>query len=126
MPMLDVSFLTVDPMLADTFNVARRTEVVGADGRPAITSVTTTGVLGVVTQEDPSKLTRSDDSQIADRCISVVTQFALRGVTSGFQPDLIIWNGTTYLVNSVKPYSRFGAGMYEALAGSMTAADVPQ
>ena len=113
-------------MLADSFSITRRQETVGSDGRPAISPVTFGNLLGVITQEDPSELDRDVGSQLTERNISVVTQFAIRGEVFGYQPDLLIWNGTTYLITSVKPYSRFGAGFYEATAKSMTAVDVPQ
>ena len=126
MPMLDVAFVVMDPMLADRFNVTRRVETIDTNGRPVMTTTPYLNLIGVVTQEDPSKLTRADDSENVPREISVVTKFAIRGASLGFQPDLITWNGTDYLVTSVKPYNRFGAGFYEASAASMTATDTPQ
>jgi hypothetical protein len=124
--MLDVSFVILDPMIADTFSVTRRAETIDSKGRPSLGSVVTPNLVGVVTQSDPSKLERKDDSGTVPRVISVVTKFAIRGLVAGFQPDLITWNGTDYLVDNVSPYSRFGGGFYEAIAASMTATDTPQ
>lgn len=126
MPDLDVSFLTCDPMLADTFDVKRRTDTVGTNGRTTSTPQTFTGVTGVVTQQDPADLMRRDDGQMVPRLIFVASIFAFRGASTGYQPDQIIWNGTTYTVKQVYPYSRFGQGMYEVVAESMNAMDAPQ
>jgi hypothetical protein len=124
--MLDVSWVVQDPMLADQFSVTRRVETVGTDGRVIMATSNFPNLIGVVTQSDPSSLVRNDDSQTIPRVISVVSKFNFRSATDGFQPDLIIWNGTTYLVKTSLPYSRYGAGFYEAIASSMTAIDVPQ
>lgn len=127
MPQLDVSFMTSDPMLADCFDVLRRADVVGANGRTTITVTDTfEDCLGVVTQQDPADLMRNDDGQMVPRSILVCSTFAFRGASAGYQPDLIKWNGTSYVVTKVYPYSRFGAGTYEVVATSMTATDTAQ
>lgn len=127
MPDLDVSFMTMDPMLADTFTVTRRLDSVDAHGRTTPTTQQVfAGLLGVITQQDPSDLMRRDDGQMMPRLIFVASTFAFRGVSTGYQPDVIAWNGSNYTVKQVYPYSRFGAGMYEAVAESMVAVDSPQ
>jgi hypothetical protein len=126
MPGLDVSFMTADPMLADVFDVTRRAETVNSKGRTTVTNEFFTSVVGVVTQQSPADLMRAPEGQIVPRRIMVCTQFALRGAVVGYQPDLITWNGTQYLVTEVLPYSRFGEGTYEVVAESQQAQDVPQ
>jgi hypothetical protein len=126
MPQLDVSFMTADPMFADTFTVTRRADVVGPKGR---TVPTITGVfpdqIGVITQQDPAELMRNDDGQLVPRLIFVATTFLLRAATKGFQPDIITWDGCDYLVKHLLSYSRFGGGTIEAVAESMQAMDPP-
>ena len=126
MPQLDVSFVVLDPMLCDTFALVRRTETMDGNGRPVITSTVIQNQLGVITPEDPSDLQRDDDSAQVARVINLVTKVAVRGVSVGYQPDLISWAGTDYLVTSVKPFSRYGAGFSEVVAKSMNATDIPQ
>lgn len=134
MPLLDVSWVTRDPMLADAFDVLRRQDVVGSNGRTVPTVVESFyDVVGVVTQQDAGMLMRKEEGQIIPRRIFVATQFALRGASrdgpplpDGFQPDLVVWNGTTYVVVDVMSYQRFGAGVTQATAESMAAVDVPQ
>lgn len=127
MPLLDVSFMTSDPMLADTFTVTRRTDVVDDKGRTTPTTVATfNDVVGVVTQQDPADLMRRDDGQMVPRMIFVASTFLFRGATAGFQPDIITWNGTAYTIKHVMNYSRFGAGTVEVIAESGNAMDAPQ
>lgn len=126
MPMLDVSFVVLDPMFADTFDITRRAESIDSKGRPSLTSTSFPKLVGVITQEDPSSLVRADDSANVPRVISVVTKFQAQGLIKGYQPDLVSWNGTDYVVTAVKPYNRYGSGFYEVTAESMTATDVKQ
>lgn len=126
MPDLDVSFMTTDPMLSDLFNVTRQTETVDTQGLAQVSSQTFVDVPGVVTQQPPDALMRAPDGQAVPRRIMVCTPFAIRGAVQGYQPDLITWAGTEYLVTEVLPYSRFGQGTYEAVAESRQAMDVPQ
>lgn len=126
MPDLDVSFMTVDSMLSDTFDVIRRTDPVGTNGRTVpVNQQTFSGLTGVVTQQDPADLMRSEDGQMVPRRIFVAAPFAFRNASTGFQPDQIVWQGTTYTVVQAYPYSRFGAGFHEAVAESMNAVDAP-
>ncbi len=133
MPQLDVSWVVGDPMLADTFDVRRREDVL-VKGRTTPTVVETfIGVVGVVTQQDAGMMMRREEGQVIPRRIFVASRFAFRGVSKdgpplpqGFQPDLIDWNGTTYVVTEVMSYQRFGGGLSEVVAESMTAIDVPQ
>lgn len=126
MPQLDVSWVVTDPMLADSFSVTRRQETIGATGRSTVTPTVFNNLVGVVTQGEPSTLQRADDSQQVPRVISIVTKFAARGAVTGYQPDLITWNGQDYLVTNCLPYNRFGAGFYEVIAASENAMDPPQ
>lgn len=126
MPMLDVSFVTADPMLADTFSVRRQEQVITERGRVETTDTLFENLTGVVTQQDPAELMKRDDGQFVPRSIFVASRFAFRNVVEGFQPDIIIWNGTEYWVRQVYSYSRFGTGMYEVVASSQAAMDQPQ
>lgn len=134
MPMLDVSWVVQDPMFADTFQVDRREDRVGSNGRTAPTVVATfMDVVGTVTQQDPQMLMRKDDSQIIPRRIFIASTFAFRGASKdgpplpvGYQPDLVTWNGTQYVVTEVLSYQRYGGGITEVICDSMTATDVPQ
>lgn len=130
MPALDVSFVTMDPMLSDCFDVSRWADVVGENGRtrPGIVERFPC-VRGVVTQQSPSSLLNKDDSTYIPRRIFVATAFAVRAASRGedgviFQPDRIEWDGTSYKVVDVLPYGRFGSGVYQVIAESQSAVDL--
>ena len=68
MPGLDVSFVLVDPLLIDRFDVRRNAESVGENGRPSKTAVQTfTNIAGVVIQEGSNTLERRSDFQMAPK-----------------------------------------------------------
>lgn len=123
MPQLNVSFLTSDPMLADCFTVIRRQQVMRPNGRADVVEHHIPGVRGVVTFQDPDKIMRREEGQLAPRGIFVATTFQMRGVGPGVQPDIILYQGTRYQVDGVMPWSRFGAGTYQVKASSNTAVD---
>jgi len=127
MPRLNVAFMTRNTMLADTFDVKRRADVVGSNGR---TTPTQNQILkcqrGVVTPQDPGDLIRNDDGQMVPRKIFVATTTQILQSSAGQQPDLILWNSLTYVVTSVQPFSRFGEGTYQVMAESMTSTDPRQ
>ena len=117
MPLLDVSFLCEDPMLSDTFDVRRRLSSVGPDGRSRVApDQVFSGLVGVVTQQDSGKISRSEDGAVLPRTISVVSRFRFVALEEGSQPDEVLWDGVLYTVQQSLPYSTFGAGFYEALA----------
>ncbi len=122
-PFLDVSDVLLDPDFADTVTVLRRAQTVDIHGRAVITESSIPNVLGVVTLLDPNKLVRTPEYTQAPRTISFVTKARLYGPAevpgsggSVYQPDYIQWEGNTFLVTSVLPYTRYGAGFVEATA----------
>jgi len=125
MPTLDVSEVLDDPDLSDTFNVIRRADTVGSDGRSVTTPTVYNNVVGVVCMASPNDLDRQDVGEITGAMISVVTSFRLRGSGEGFQPDQIVWDGGTYTVKTIDKYHRYGAGFTSALAMSMNASTPP-
>lgn len=124
MPWLDVSDIVLCPEFADTVTVTRRAETIDGHGRSVITP-TTFSAIGVVTAQSPSQLNRRDDAQLIDRAISFVTKARVYSAVAGFQPDQILYNGVVYTVDSVLPFTRYGAGFVEVLALSMNAQDPP-
>lgn len=117
MPLLDVSFMVEDPMLADTFDVRRRLNIIGDNGRvTALPDEIHTGLIGVITQQDPSDLIRTEDGQTIPRRIFVASRFQMIALGPDRQPDEITWNGTVYTAVHSIPYSRYGAGFYECIA----------
>lgn len=119
--------VVLDPLLADKFNVTRRAESVGANGRTVVTPTTTNNVVGVVTMYEDIELLRQEfpEIQFATRVISIVSKFKLQTAVQGYQPDYVTWRGDTYAVKRVSPYPQFGAGFYETVATSIDLTDAP-
>lgn len=121
MPMLDVSEVLFDPDMADTFDVKRRTEVVGQNGRTTVVDTLHPRIVGVILPETPSELIRRDDGQMTTHKMTIISMFRLRAAAEGNQPDHIVYGGAVYTVTSVMPLSRFGKGFTEAVATYMGA-----
>lgn len=125
MPDLDVSFVLDDPMFSDTFAILRRPASL-VNGRSVYTERWLYNVEGVVTQDSPSEIMRREEGVNVPRRIFVASRTRMIGASAGYKPDGILWNGTMYYVESVLPYSRYGEGFYEVIAGSATQPDEPQ
>lgn len=124
MPDLDVSFILDDPAFDDTFDIKRRPETL-VDGRMVAGEVWYNNLHGVITQQDPASLMRMEEGVTVPRRIMVITRFRVYGASQGYQPDVIYWNGTAYYVESVLPYTRYGAGFVEVVASSQSQPDAP-
>ena len=123
-PQLDVNIVLSSLMFMDTFTVVRRTSGVTPQGRTETveTQIPTTGVVqpsGANTQDRPKGYATGRKS-----CL-VITQFRLRSQTQGFIPDLVLWRGDDYLVETVEDYTSFGRGFVQAYCTSQDLQDAP-
>jgi hypothetical protein len=123
MPMLEVGFIAMDPMVASPFEVLRRAETVDAKGRASIPEVSLGKKWGSVMVIDPAKLDRGEDGAMVPRNISVISRNQLVPLSQGFQPDIVVWRGTRYTVTECTPHPQFGRGFYQAKCESMNATD---
>lgn len=123
MPTLDMSAALLDPTIGESFNVIRRDETVGSNGRSVLTPSSIPDPQFGVFIPSGGSLDRADDSQMMKRVGALITRFKLRGVGEGFQPDQVLLAGITYTVKEVLPFSRFGPGFTEAVIESMNATD---
>mgnify|MGYP003423079087 CR=1 FL=1 len=120
---LDMSDALLDPLFTSKFQVTRRAETVGTNGRSVITPTVHPDKLGVVTVASSSDLQRHPEVQITNRSIMIVSKFPLQAESVGFQPDLVIWRGSQYVVRALDPYQHFGSGFTQALCESMDLID---
>ncbi len=126
----DMSEVLLDPDLTDGFIYYRRPYTIGTNGRAVITNSNPITAYGVITAASSNDLQRLDDYQTSTRYMSVVTQEHLQMLApasngnSGFQPDLITWRGTNYIVKSCDPYPQFGPGFFQAIIASIDLVDV--
>lgn len=119
MPWLDLSDVITDPFLADTFVVVRRMQIVNGQGETVIIPMGNFGAVGVVTPTGNNSLVRAEAYESQADSIQIITMFRLRGAskdTAGinWQPDLVQWNGITYLIKTLNDFTRFGAGFIQA------------
>lgn len=119
MPDIELLEVLLDPEIAgERFAVLRRQEAVSSHGRSVLTPANHSAI-GAVTPTGDNSLVREQAYTSQANSIRVVTQFRLRGAGKDgqgrlFQPDLVFWNNTYYIVQSVNDYSQYGAGFIEA------------
>lgn len=123
MAYLDVTEILMDPEIASRFNVVRRAEVVDDHGLSTLSLKPFKNKIGVITATSPNTLDRGTDMQTMPRSITVVTKFKLQSEVTGFQPDVVVWKGSNYLVKSIDLYPHFGPGFYQAECHSMDRTD---
>ncbi len=122
MPDIDVSeVLLSSDIAAQPFVVVRRQTTVDGHGRAQVTEPRfgpDQGCVGAVQPED-SPLVREEGYQAALDAIAVVTSFRLRGPAKNpdqteWMPDIVLWDGNSYVVESINDYATFGGGTLEA------------
>lgn len=123
MAYLDVTEILMDPEIASRFNVVRRAEVVDDHGRSTLSLKPFKNKIGVITATSPNTLDRGTDAQVMPRSITLVSKFKLQSEVLGFQPDIVVWKGSNYLVKSIDLYPHFGPGFYQAECHSMDRID---
>lgn len=132
MPDIDLSEVWLDSDVAgDTFSVIRRPYTL-TKGRTVITPAQTDGIFGSVNSASPEDLKRLEDYQVGMKVVSIVTGFRLQMQSpsdgpgnKGYQPDIVIWHGSHFVVSWLDDYSSFGNGQIQALATSIDYNDPP-
>jgi galactose-6-phosphate isomerase len=128
-PYIDVSDAILDPALSgtDRFHVIRRQQVVGQNGR-ASTVNTYLRLLGVITPTGKNDLTRTAAFEIQAKTIDVVTRSRLFGpardiANQQYMPDIIVWQGSHFIVTELEDYTTWGAGYVRAHCTSIDYVD---
>jgi hypothetical protein len=115
MPLIDVTDVLLSLDIADqAFTIVRRSEVVNQYGESILTALNISAVGSVQPLGDNSIL-REEMYTTGSNAITVwsTTPLYNAGRDSGgvkYQPDLILWNATHYLVRVVNPWLDFGSG----------------
>lgn len=116
-----------DPQFTDHFAVVARVQNVDNFGQISTTNTTTHNVLGVVTPAKPGDLRRVPEMQRGTRTIVIFTKYLLNSAAmSGStqrQPDLLLWNGDTFMVIEVLPWNRYGPAWVRVVATSVDRID---
>lgn len=123
MPTLDVSEVLLCDEFTDFVCVHRRSECVNDFGEAHIGSETIRAVPVVITATESNTITRADSYQYQARTHTVVSVFSFRGPSPNGQPDLVEFMGTTFMIDVVEPYTRYGTGFVQARMTSIPSVD---
>ena len=133
MPAVDVTDIVLDPDFSEALTVYRRAQVIDNYGVAQTTpTLVTPAPYGVVEPQGDDNLEFDEDYQDLPQVIEVHTPFRLRSagkdtLGNSFQPDVILWNDTHFLVMFVANWSRYGRGFIRAVCASTDSIDlVPQ
>lgn len=111
------------PELMDVFSITRQAQTLVL-GRASIATSSVPGLYGVITAANKNDVERLPEGTKFSSGISVVTQAEVypAGTRGGvtYQPDIIEWQGSQYLVVHVDKYKHAGAGFWQVLAESIT------
>ncbi len=122
---LDFTDVIEDEDFSTTFDVIRRTDAVGSNGRSSVVENRYVGIVGIVVPGDPGDLLRTPEAAMTQRGITITTVFRLRAMSEGIQPDQVVYEGIVHTVKAVKPWTSMGIGFTKAVALSENAADPP-
>lgn len=127
-PFIDPSIMLSDPQFTDRFAVVQRIQAVNDFGEVGTTNTTTHNVLGVVTPAKPGDLRRVPEMQRGTRTIVIFTKALLNDAATARdgtarQPDLLLWNGDTFMVIEVLPWNRYGPAWVRVVATSVDRID---
>lgn len=120
MPFIDLNdVLTSLDIANQTFDVIRREEVVGTNGRATITETLFEDVVGAVQPLGDNNLLREEAFTAQKNGIEIWCQMRLYGVAKDggqrFQPDIVrLANGSTFEVRVVDGWLDFGRGFTHA------------
>jgi hypothetical protein len=119
MPDIDLTDLLSDPDFAEQLTITRNQQVMGSNGRLTVTTIAISPApYGVVIPQADLPIQRGPGQQTLPRLIQVHTVFRLRSASTDadtpYEPDVITWNGDSYVVNKVSDFSHFGAGFIQA------------
>ena len=124
MSTIDVTSVLFDTDIAgQQFQVVRRQQVVNTYGETILAVASPVDVIGSITPTggtlfaQGNSLIRTEAYTTQSKTIKVITTYRLRGPgkDSGnlYQPDIILWNGDSYVVTTLNEYTAFGVGFVE-------------
>ena len=112
MPYIDVTDLMSDPDFCESVTLRRTSQTVDSNGFTTLVEVDST-ITVIVTPLNPDFM-RSPEFQNAKSAITVHTQTPLFAVVAGYNPDIIVWKGSNYVVKRASDLSHFGRGFTSA------------
>jgi hypothetical protein len=132
MPQINMQVALTNPYTLDKFDVIRRVQDVSEQGLVVLPEPQIfTGVFGTVASVQQKDLMRMTAEQLQSKSISIITRFALRGASEDagqqdFQPDIVVWNGDSYLIIILDDYSNYALGFVRAVGVMMDINAIPE
>lgn len=115
MAAIDVSDIVSDPDFQDIVTLKRRTSTVNTYGENVL-SETSASVYMVIQPASPDDLQRLPDSVRRRDAVTAYYQGTLSAdIADGAYPDVIVWNGKRYQVQTADPYNNWGNGYARAI-----------
>lgn len=128
-PQIDVSIALTNPYTLDYFTVHRTKEIINQFGESHPEVLFINCVPGVVYPKGANRLMRRPEAEVQAKTIEVITRFALRGESecqgTSFQPDVVKWNGSHFLVTEVEDYANFASGHVKCTCTARDIVDRP-
>ena len=116
LPLLDVTDAILDPDFCQPLTIYRATETVGQNGRATVTEVLVNPApIGVIAPTSSGDSLMRPDGSVETSTLEIhVYNFYLRGPSSGYEPDIVMFQGIRYTVAANQDFSQFGAGFTSA------------
>jgi len=109
MARIDVSDIVGDPDFQDRVTLIRRTSVINSLGRNVLAESSST-VSMVVQPAKPDDLKRLPDSVRRSDAINVWYRGTLSSDAGGVYPDIIVWGGKRFQVQTSDPFGNWANG----------------
>lgn len=128
MPDIDLTDVLLDSTWVSQLTVVRRQSTVGNNGVAVVRSSTLRPYGFVVI--DSNRLDTAPEMRTSPKRIVVVTTFRLRNASVdaaniNYFPDVVNWEGNSYQVDELLPFSEYGPGFVEARCASIDWVDAP-
>jgi hypothetical protein len=115
MALIDVSDLLVDPDFVDNLQVIRRTAAVNARGENVVSEPTTIATVGSIQPASAKQLQRLPEAlRIADVRSFFINLPIVQDGSSNY-PDVIVYGGKRFQVQTAAPWANYGAGWNEGI-----------
>lgn len=120
MPLVDVSSVLLDADFGEPLCVFRRTQTAKRNGRALVScEPVCPQPYGVVQPGRLAPMLRPPEYESSGQAITVYSKTRLSGPSDGALPDIVKWNGNSYVVRYSADFGHYGAGYYVAECGLM-------
>jgi galactose-6-phosphate isomerase len=129
-PSIDVNEVILGGDIAgEAFQVIRRRQTM-VDGMAVEVETLLTGMVGAIAPTGDNSLVRAEGFTEQNETLQVVTNFMLRGPSrtaddAEWMADLVVWQGSRYIVRTVNNFSQYGRGFIQAECLSFDYVDLP-